>query len=53
VAEAIVAVLLRFTDPQVARSSKFASSAGLAEMVEVFLDGIRPRAPLSARASGA
>jgi hypothetical protein len=37
VAEAIIAVVLRFTD------ARFARSARLAELVDVFLDGLRPR----------
>jgi len=37
VAEAIIAVVMRFTDPQLARSSD------LAELVDVFLEGLRPR----------
>ena len=37
VAEAIIAVVLRFTDPEVNRSRQ------LAELVDVFLEGLRPR----------
>jgi AcrR family transcriptional regulator len=37
VAEAIIAVVLHFTDPGVGRSG------GLAELIDVFLDGLRPR----------
>ena len=37
VAEAIIAVVLRFTDPEVDRSRQ------LAELVDVFLEGLRPR----------
>jgi AcrR family transcriptional regulator len=43
VAEAIIAILIRFTDPQFARSSKINSTTGLAELVDVLLDGLRPR----------
>ena len=37
VADAIIAVVMRFTDPQLARSSD------LAELVDVFLEGLRAR----------
>jgi hypothetical protein len=43
VAEAIIAILLRFTDPQFARSGKISPATGLAELVDVLLDGLRPR----------
>jgi hypothetical protein len=37
VAEAIIAVVMHFTDPVVGRSRR------LAELIDVFLDGLRPR----------
>ena len=43
VADAIIAILLRFTDPQFARSRRISSTNGLAELVDVLLDGLRPR----------
>ena len=43
IAEATIAILLRFTDPQFARSSKISSTTGLAELVDILLDGLRPR----------
>jgi AcrR family transcriptional regulator len=43
VAEAMFAVVLRFTDPEFARSTRVTSTAGLAELVDVLLDGLRPR----------
>ena len=43
VAEAIVAVVLRFTDPDFVRSTRVTSNTGLAELVDVLLDGLRPR----------
>ncbi len=43
IADAIIAILLRFTDPQFARLRKIRSSTGLAELVDVLLDGLRPR----------
>jgi AcrR family transcriptional regulator len=43
VSEAMIAVLLRFTDPDFARSSRRAAAGGLAELVDVLLDGLRPR----------
>jgi AcrR family transcriptional regulator len=43
VAEAMFAVVLRFTDPDFARSTRLSSAAGLAELVDVLLDGLRPR----------
>jgi AcrR family transcriptional regulator len=43
IAEAMTAVVLRFTDPEFARSTKVSSSAGLAELVDVLLEGLRPR----------
>ena len=48
VAEAIIAILLRFTDPEFARSSRISSTTGLAELVDVLLDGVRPRSPAAA-----
>lgn len=44
VAEAIIAVVLRFTDPDFVRASRADATSGLAELVEIFLDGLRPRA---------
>ncbi len=43
VAEAMFAVVLRFTDPEFARSAKVSSTAGMAELIDVLLDGLRPR----------
>ncbi len=43
VADAIVAVVLRFTDPEFVRSTKVSSSSALAELVDVLLDGLRSR----------
>ena len=43
VAEAMIAVLLRFTDPEFARSAALSPTGGLAELVDVLLDGLRPR----------
>jgi AcrR family transcriptional regulator len=43
VAEAMFAVVLRFTDPDFVRSTKVSSNTGLAELVDVLLDGLRPR----------
>lgn len=43
VAEAMFAVVLRFTDPEFTRSTKVSSSDGLAELGDVLLDGLRPR----------
>jgi AcrR family transcriptional regulator len=40
VAEAIIAVVIHFSDPRLTRSG---TTAGLAELVDVFLDGLRPR----------
>ena len=40
VAEAIIAVVLRFTDP---RKRGRATAASLPELIDVFLDGLRPR----------
>lgn len=42
-AEAIVAVVLRFTDPEFARTRRTRSTSELAELVDIFLDGLRPR----------
>jgi hypothetical protein len=44
VAEAIITVVLRFTDPEFAASRRADSTRDLAELVEIFLDGLRPRA---------
>ena len=43
VAEAIVAVLLRFTDPEFVRTDRMSVTDGLAELADVLLDGLRPR----------
>lgn len=43
VAEAMIAVLLRFTDPEFVRSARLSATGGLAELVDVLLDGLRPR----------
>jgi AcrR family transcriptional regulator len=43
IAEAIFAVLMRFTDPSFARSTKVSATAGLGELVDVLLDGLKPR----------
>jgi AcrR family transcriptional regulator len=43
VAEAMFAVVLRFTDPDFVRSAKVSSDTGLTELVDVLLDGLRPR----------
>jgi AcrR family transcriptional regulator len=43
VAEAMIAVLLRFTDPEFVRSASLSATGGLAELVDVLLDGLRPR----------
>ena len=43
VAEAMIAVLLHFTDPGVARPGTLSASGGLAELIDVLLDGLRPR----------
>ncbi len=45
VAEAMITVVLRFTDPEFVRSRGAHSLSGLAELVDIFLDGIRPRTP--------
>jgi AcrR family transcriptional regulator len=42
-AEAMIAVLLHFTNPEFARVRNVSSAAGLAELVDVLLDGLRPR----------
>jgi AcrR family transcriptional regulator len=48
IAEAICAVVMRFTDPAFFHTTKVKSDAGLAELVDVLLDGLRPRpAPTS------
>jgi AcrR family transcriptional regulator len=43
VAEALIAVVLRFTDPEFVRSRRASSTSDLAELVDIFLDGLRPR----------
>ncbi len=43
VAEAIFAVILRFTDASIVRSTKVSPTAGLAELIDVLIDGLRPR----------
>lgn len=43
VAEAMIAVLLRLTDPEYVLARRANPSRELAELVEVFLDGVRPR----------
>lgn len=43
VAEAMFAVVLRFTDPDFGRSTKISAAAGLSELVDVLLEGLRPR----------
>jgi AcrR family transcriptional regulator len=43
VAEAMFAVVLRFTDPDFVRSTRVSSIKGLTELVDVLLDGLRPR----------
>jgi AcrR family transcriptional regulator len=43
IAEAMFAVVLRFTDPEFARSTRVSSTAGLTELVDILLDGLRPR----------
>jgi AcrR family transcriptional regulator len=43
VAEAIITVLLRFTDPEFVASRRADAASDLAELVEIFLDGLRPR----------
>lgn len=45
VAEALITVVLRFTDPEFIRSSRADPASELAELVDIFLDGLRPRAP--------
>lgn len=44
VAEAMFAVVLRFTDPEFARSTSVSATEGLSELVDVLIDGLRPRA---------
>jgi AcrR family transcriptional regulator len=41
VAEAIIAIVMRFTDPQVSRSSNPTTAADLTEMVDVIIEGLR------------
>ena len=43
VADAMIAVVLRFTDPEFARVRGTNPATGLAELVDIFLDGLRPR----------
>ncbi len=43
VAEAMITVVLRFTDPEFVRSRGATFTSGLAELVDIFLDGLRPR----------
>jgi hypothetical protein len=43
VAEAMFAVVLRFTDPAFSRSTKVSSATGLADLIDVLLEGLRPR----------
>ncbi|EHN12927.1 Transcriptional regulator TetR family [Patulibacter medicamentivorans] len=43
VAEGMFAVVMRFTDPEFARSTRVSASDGLAQLVDVLLDGLRPR----------
>jgi hypothetical protein len=43
VAEAMIAVVLRFTDPDFVRSTRASSASGLVELVDILLDGLRPR----------
>ncbi len=46
IAEAICAVVIRFTDPDFARTTNISSDTGLAQLVGVLLDGLRaPRHP--------
>jgi AcrR family transcriptional regulator len=44
VAEAMITLVLRFTDPEFIRASGPQFKDGLAALVDVFLDGVRPRA---------
>lgn len=43
VADALIAVVQRFTDPAFARSIKVGSTSALTELIEVLLEGLRPR----------
>jgi AcrR family transcriptional regulator len=43
IADAMFAVVLRFTDPDFVRSTHVSSKSGLAELVDVLVDGLRPR----------
>lgn len=43
VAEAMVTVVLRFTDPEAARSRTVDPARELADLIDIFLDGARPR----------
>jgi AcrR family transcriptional regulator len=49
IAEAMFAVVLRFTDPEFARAAKVSATTGLTELVDVLLDGLRPRPARAAR----
>ena len=42
-AEAIFAIVTRFTDPDFVRATRVSSMSGLAELIDVLLDGLRPR----------
>lgn len=43
IAEAILVVVLRFTDPDSIHSSRISPAVKLTEMIDVLLDGLRPR----------
>jgi hypothetical protein len=43
VADAMTAVVLRFTAPEFVRSTRVDGTTALAELVDVLLDGLRPR----------
>ena len=40
----MLAILLRFTDPDFARTTKTSATSGLTEIVDIMLDGLRARA---------
>ncbi len=42
-AEGMFAVVLRFTDPEVVRSTRTSPADALAELIDMLLDGLRPR----------
>jgi AcrR family transcriptional regulator len=42
VAEAVIAVVAHFSDPRLARSDRAITTVELADLVEVFIDGLRP-----------